>query len=122
MRLGHHTRITRYDASSSDSGRAIHDRTLKALPIAAGGASRHARGFTPLALSVGYLTKEILSLRLGMVELSFAHGTGRDADDRQGNRACSGDGAGLPTVCRGQFRSALSLFCYYLDLILRQPI
>jgi hypothetical protein len=55
----------------------------------------HARGFTPLALSVGYSIKEIGSVRLGRMAILFAHGTAGDGDDRQGNGACSGDGAGL---------------------------
>ena len=57
--------------------------------------ARQARDLTPLALSVGCSIKEILRLRLGNSGLSFLHGTAGDGDDRQGNGACSGDGAGL---------------------------
>jgi len=65
VRPGHHARIAQHHASTSDSRRAFHDSALKALPVAASGASRHARGFASLALSAGYLNKEIFSLRLG---------------------------------------------------------
>ena len=56
---------------------------------------RPARGFASLALSAGYLNKEIFSLRLGNWGLSFPHGAAGDGDDRQGNGACRGDAATL---------------------------
>ena len=40
-------------------------------------------GFAPLALSAGYLTKEIFSLRLDGTRLTCSHGTAGDGDDRQ---------------------------------------
>jgi hypothetical protein len=43
----------------------------------------------------GYLHKEIFSLRLGRAGLSWSHGAGWEADDRQGNGACRGDTVGL---------------------------
>ena len=46
-----------------------------------------ARNFASPALSAGYLTKEILSLRLGETELSFFYGAAGDGGDRQGNEA-----------------------------------
>ena len=49
--------------------------------------AHHARGFTPLALSVGFSIKEILSLRLGRSSVGFSHGSAGDGDDRQGNGA-----------------------------------
>ena len=57
--------------------------------------TRPARGFTPLALSVGFSIKEILSLRLGRSSVGFSYGAAGDGDDRQGNGACRGDAAGL---------------------------
>ena len=56
-----------------------------------------ARGFAPLALPAGYLTKEIVRLRPARrIVLFFPHGTGGDADDRQGNEGRHGNVSALP--------------------------
>ena len=82
------TRVNGQDATTPESRRELRYRTLKAPPNAGYGASRHARGFTPLALSVGYLNKEIFML-------CSLRGAGWEADDRQGNRVSLREGADL---------------------------
>ena len=84
---------------SRDSRREHRETARKASHAShcKGAAAAPARGFAPLALPAGYLNKEIVScLRSARrIVLFCPHGTGGDADDRQGNGACRGDAAGL---------------------------
>jgi hypothetical protein len=68
-----------------------------------------ARGVPPLALSPGYLPKEIFSLPLGERALSCLHGTAGDGDDRQGYRGSAGNCRAV--VVSGGCNGALSAPC-----------
>jgi hypothetical protein len=92
VRLGHHTRITRYDASTSESGRAIRDTTLK--PFVEWRCVPCERFHTSRALR-GIFEQENCQMPTRRIVLCSHHGAAGDGDDRQGNGPRRGNAAGL---------------------------